>query len=94
MSSPVCVQVIVSGRVQGVCYRAFVYDKARELGVFGWVRNLYDGRVEAQVQGKQEDVDRLVEAMRTGPHMARVDEIEVLPLKYENRYGEFRVVYG
>src|SRR5207244_9719661 len=47
----VAAEVVVSGRVQGVCYRAFTQEAALDLGLGGWVRNLPDGRVEAQVEG-------------------------------------------
>jgi acylphosphatase len=72
------VRVIVSGRVQGVFYRATCARLAREASVGGYVRNLSDGRVEAAFEGADEVVERLVRWCRTGPDHARVDEVEVV----------------
>jgi acylphosphatase len=84
------VRVTVSGRVQGVFYRATCARLAREAGLAGHVRNLPDGRVEAVFEGPGEGVDRLVAWCRTGPEMARVDEVEIVA---EQPLGdrEFRV---
>lgn len=77
--------VFVSGRVQGVFYRASTRDKARELGVDGWVRNLSDGRVEAVFEGSRQDVDRMVEWCETGSRAANVEAVEA---KIESSNGE------
>ena len=71
------VRVFVSGRVQGVGYRAWTAAKADELGLAGWVRNLRDGRVEAIFAGPADVVARMVDACRGGPRLARVDALEV-----------------
>lgn len=72
------VRVTVSGRVQGVFYRATCARVARDAGLSGHVRNLPDGRVEAVFEGSEEDVERLVAWCRTGPETARVDEVEIV----------------
>jgi acylphosphatase len=69
-------RVRVTGRVQGVFFRAWTQQQARELGVNGWVRNCDDGSVEAQVEGEDSVVSQLIERMRSGPPGARVDGIE------------------
>lgn len=69
--------LFVSGRVQGVSFRASTRRKARELGVKGWVKNLPDGRVEAVAEGEEADVDKLVEWCRHGPRLASVEDVEV-----------------
>ena len=69
--------VFISGRVQGVFFRASTRDRARKLGVSGWVRNLSDGRVEAVFEGEERKVDRMVSFCRKGPKRARVEDIEV-----------------
>jgi len=67
----------VSGRVQGVFFRATTRDRARALGLSGWVRNLPDGRVEFVAEGEEDDLRALVSFLRVGPPGARVDALEV-----------------
>lgn len=69
--------MLVSGRVQGVFFRATCARRARTLGLGGSVRNMPDGRVEAVFEGPSEDVEAMVAWCRTGPEHARVDEVEV-----------------
>ncbi|MFP4632298.1 MAG: acylphosphatase [Halobacteriales archaeon] len=76
--------VHVSGRVQGVYYRASTRDAARERGVSGWVRNLEDGRVEAVFEGSDDAVEEMVEWCHTGSPRASVEEVEV---EYEEPVG-------
>lgn len=71
------VRVVVSGRVQGVFYRAGCAERAGELGVAGFVRNRVDGRVEAVFEGPDEAVDDMVAWCREGTPASRVDEVEV-----------------
>ncbi|WP_281193350.1 acylphosphatase [Halorubrum sp. F4] len=84
MSSRTRAHVYVSGRVQGVFYRASTRDAARERGVDGWVRNLDDGRVEAVFEGTEAAVDGMVEWCRTGSPAAEVDDVDAT---YENPEG-------
>jgi acylphosphatase len=67
---------LVSGRVQGVYFRACTQDAARDLGLTGFVRNLPDGRVEVFAQGTEERLGRLEEFLRSGSPAARVDGVE------------------
>jgi acylphosphatase len=69
--------LVVSGRVQGVFYRQSTVDEARRRGLTGWVRNLPDGRVEAEAEGERREVEALVAWCRTGPPAARVEGVEV-----------------
>jgi len=69
--------VFVSGRVQGVFYRATTRDEARDRGVDGWVRNLDDGRVEAVFEGPQSAVDEMCEWCEAGSRAATVSGVEV-----------------
>jgi acylphosphatase len=69
--------VFVSGKVQGVYYRANTRDTAREHGIDGWVRNLDDGRVEAIFEGPESAVESMVEWCHEGSPRARVDSVEV-----------------
>lgn len=80
MTSPLaicCRHAFVRGRVQGVAYRWSAADRARELGITGWVRNLSDGRVEAWLEGCSADVEAMLAWMRIGPPAARTDELQV-----------------
>jgi acylphosphatase len=84
--------ILVSGRVQGVFFRASTRDVAREAGCTGWVRNLDDGRVEAEVQGPAEAVDRVVAHCRSGPSQARVESVEVRTLPVVDDERRFEAV--
>jgi acylphosphatase len=69
--------VFVSGRVQGVYYRATTREKAQENGVDGWVKNLEDGRVEAVFESDPAAVEAMIEWCHTGSPRARVDDVEI-----------------
>jgi acylphosphatase len=94
-------RVLVSGRVQGVFFRAFTQEEARRLGVRGWVRNLSDGRVEAHIEHKDRGVlDAMLARLREGPPQvesmspgARVDEVEAWAAKWEG-FGDFEIRGG
>jgi len=77
MTDLIHLYVHVTGVVQGVCYRAFVWENARLFGVKGWVRNLPDGSVEAELEGERSLVNQLMEEMRIGPRMAHVSALTV-----------------
>ena len=68
---------VISGRVQGVGFRWFTREAADREGVHGWVRNLPDGRVEANAEGDADALERFERALRHGPRGARVDDVEV-----------------
>ena len=70
-------EVVVHGAVQGVFFRVEARDRARSLGVAGWVRNAADGSVEAVFEGEEERVESMVSWCRRGPPGARVDEVDV-----------------
>ena len=70
-------RVRVQGSVQGVFFRVETRDRARSLGVSGWVRNLRDGAVEAVFEGPEERVESMVEWCRRGPAGAQVESVDV-----------------
>ena len=72
------VRIFVSGRVQGVGFRYFVAGEARALGLAGFVRNLRDGRVDAEVSGSAARIEALIAACRRGPPGSRVDRVEIV----------------
>jgi acylphosphatase len=67
---------LISGDVQGVGFRFFAQAAASIEGIYGWVRNLPDGRVEVQAEGELEALDRFERRIRHGPPHARVDRVE------------------
>ncbi len=71
------VHVVISGRVQGVWFRAWTRDQAGNLGLSGWVRNCFDGSVEAVFSGPADKVDLMVKACWTGSPMSNVSGVEV-----------------
>ena len=78
----------VTGRVQGVGFRAHVEYSARQIGgTTGWVRNVGYDTVEAVAEGERENVERFIEWMKEGPRASRVDESKV---EWETVTGEFR----
>lgn len=72
----VTIRIVLSGRVQGVGYRAWTERHARSLGLTGWVRNLHDGTVEAVFHGPADKVDDMISRCRKGPDRARVEVLE------------------
>jgi acylphosphatase len=85
---------LVSGRVQGVGFRWFTRDVAMREGVTGWVRNLFDGRVEALVEGESEAVTRVERALRTGPRGSRVEKVVIEVEDPSGRHHGFEIVDG
>lgn len=71
------IQARVTGRVQGVSFRWYAQERARSLGVSGWVRNEPDGSVLLHAEGDDQAVDSLVEWCRQGPSMAKVSNVAV-----------------
>jgi acylphosphatase len=87
------VHVFVSGRVQGVFFRAETADMADRLGLVGWVRNLPDGRVEALFEGEKADVEKALDFCRRGPPGARVRNLDLKWEDWEGEFQDFRVAY-
>lgn len=93
MDSPIRAWILVSGRVQGVAYRAFTQDAASRMKLYGGVRNLDDGRVEVDVEGERRMVEAFVELLRTGPPMARVEDLQVRWDAPTGQHKDFRIWY-
>lgn len=75
--SRVAHQVRITGRVQGVFFRAWTQQQANELGVTGWVRNAADGSVEAHLEGEKWSVQQLIDRLHRGPPSAQVGKLDV-----------------
>lgn len=85
--------VYVSGRVQGVFFRATTRDEARARGVTGWVKNLPDGRVEAVFEGEEEKVREMIDFCHEGSRAASVSDVEVEWEEYRDEFSDFGVRY-
>ena len=88
------VRVVVSGRVQGVGFRAWAERQAAIQGVAGWVRNRYDGSVEALLSGEASAVEAMIAACRTGPRFATVDDVTVIDAVADPGLRGFRTIAG
>lgn len=87
------VHIFVSGKVQGVYFRQSLKNTAEKNNVVGWVQNLKDGRVEAILEGREEDVSRLVEWSHGGPSNARVKDVEIRNEKFVGEFSKFDILY-
>lgn len=85
--------LFISGRVQGVFYRANTRGRARRLGLTGWVWNLPDGRVEAVVEGEEERIKELIAWCHQGPPGALVRGVEARWEDYRGEFAGFEVRY-
>ncbi|GIV59417.1 acylphosphatase [Rhodocaloribacter litoris] len=81
----------IEGRVQGVGFRYFVSTRARQLGLTGWVKNEWDGSVRLVAEGDHAALDALLEAVREGPPMARVDLVVTDWEPAQNGFDRFEV---
>ena len=85
--------VFVSGRVQGVFYRASTREIALIHHLTGWVKNLSDGRVEAMLEGKKGNIEEVVEWCRSGPPAAAPSNLEIKWLNYSGSFNDFTMRY-
>jgi len=92
-SSHARLHVFVTGRVQGVFFRAHTKEMAHTFGLSGWVRNLPDGRVETVYEGKREVVDAMTAWLHTGPAMASVYSIDIHEEPCTGAEGDFTIRY-
>lgn len=84
-------QAFVSGAVQGVGFRYFTLAAANELGVTGWVRNLYDGSVQVVAEGPREALEKLLQNLRKGPRSGRVEEVRFTWFPFHGDFDRFEV---
>jgi acylphosphatase len=85
------VLVRITGRVQGVYFRAYTREAAEKIGVTGWVRNLSDGSVEALFEADADTVEKMIEWCRDGSPMGRVDKVEVVEGVYTGDFYGFTI---
>ena len=84
--SNVRLHAIIDGVVQGVGFRMFVLEEASRLGLTGWVRNLWDGKVEVTAEGPRSQLEVLLAKLNIGPHSAYVTEVKS---NWEEATGEY-----
>lgn len=83
----------ISGRVQGVYYRAFTQKIANSLGLKGWVKNLPDRRVEAVLEGEKELIEKAISMCKEGPPYANVTNIDVIWENQIENFSDFTIRY-
>ena len=85
--------VVIAGKVQGVFFRANMQQVARSLDITGWVRNLPDGRVEAVVEGAENNMAAMLDWCRQGPPYAAVRQVKITEEPYSGDYRDFSIRY-
>ncbi|MGE0870490.1 MAG: acylphosphatase [Kofleriaceae bacterium] len=85
------VRAIVTGRVQGVSYRATTMDRAQQLGVTGWVKNRADGSVELEAEGPDDKIAALLAWCEQGPPLAEVSRVAVEDIAVTGQGVGFRI---
>ncbi len=90
-TEPTAMIVSVSGRVQGVSFRAWTKSEAEARGLVGWVRNEADGSVSALIEGPPDAVATMMKALEQGPPLARVENVSAMP-GAETEAHEFRIL--
>ncbi|MBF0320315.1 MAG: acylphosphatase [Nitrospirae bacterium] len=86
-------RLVIEGRVQGVCFRAFTRDIARRHNVRGWVKNLYNGDVEAVLEGGKKEVGIVIANCYKGPPGSLVTNISIKWEDYTGEAGPFSIIY-
>jgi len=89
----VAAKMHIEGFVQGIGFRSFAYRKSQECGVYGYVRNLRDGRVQVYAEGDQGCMDSFLALLRRGPAGAHVRAFHVEQVPYTGKYKEFTVQF-
>jgi acylphosphatase len=82
---------VVDGSVQGVGFRMFVQQHAQSLGLTGWVRNRFDGKVEVTAEGSSTDLEKLLDKLRQGPRSAFVTEVKKEWLPCTGEFSAFTI---
>ena len=94
MSGLASVRITVYGRVQGVLFRDFTLERAKELGLVGYVRNLSDqAAVEVQAEGERALLEKLIEQLKIGPPKAEVEKVEAIWSEHAASYTSFSIRY-
>jgi len=87
------IHVYISGKVQGVFFRAETQRTANSFNLTGWVRNITDGRVEAVFEGDDANIDKMLAWCHIGPPAARVEEVSTEEEIYTGEFRDFNIKY-
>lgn len=87
------VKVLVYGLVQGVFFRQSTKEEAEKLKLKGWVKNREDGGVEAIFEGEREKIEKMLEWMKKGPPLARVEKVNVFWEEFKGEFKNFEIKY-
>jgi acylphosphatase len=85
-------EILVIGKVQGVWFRDFVKRNAISLKLNGWVKNNPDGSVSVAVEGEEEIINQLIDKIKIGSQLSRVEDVQVNWQTFENKYNSFKVL--
>lgn len=85
--------IFISGLVQGVCYRWFVEKHAKTFKLTGWVRNLWDGRVEVLCEGEKGLIHDFIKELRIGPPHSDVKGAQVEWQEYTGEFNDFQIIF-
>lgn len=86
-------KIIVRGRVQGVGFRWFVQQKARKVGVSGYVKNLANGDVEIEAEGDRGRLEELIKSVKIGPTFSRVVDVIIEWQRFTGKYNSFDTAF-
>ncbi len=86
------VEILVTGKVQGVWFRDFVRKTANNLELCGWVKNNLDGSVSAAVEGEEDVISRLIEKIKIGSPLSKVEDVQVNWQPFENKFNSFKIL--
>ncbi|MDP2821024.1 MAG: acylphosphatase [bacterium] len=86
--------IFVFGRVQGVFFRDAAKRQAQKLGLFGWVRNLNDGSVEILAEGKKEALEKMINWVKQGPILAKVEKIKTEQGNFSGQFKKFEIRFN
>jgi acylphosphatase len=85
------IKALISGLVQGVGYRFFVQRNAYKLGISGYAKNLWDGKVEVVAEGDKDKILQLIDLLKKGPSLADVKEVKVFWEEYKGDFKNFSI---
>jgi acylphosphatase len=89
-----CCRAVVAGKVQGVGFRYSAASVAARLRLGGWIRNMDNGDVVTECEGKAENVDAFIKWLKKGPQYARVDSVNLTVKEYKGLYARFSIEGG